>query len=1263
MYKKKGKYYLESNDITAINKTLKNMEYPFNDAEVGERITSGGQAAVYALNTKSGSSEYVIKVSEEDFERIINFNNEFNDYCKKLVNNDKEKISDLYLKNERNFLVPIESGTENDQIYCIIEKKHLCLNGYNATGLNPFKDDMEIAIRLGVDLFTLLNVMSSMSNPFVHRDIKPANIFFKTDNISDGFCLGDFGIVTQLLDGTLITQIKDLGTIQTASPDIFLHDEYHSIFSGSKKADMYSLAATMYYYLNDREYPFIDKKTPDGVLDSQYWEDIRKKGCKMPKHGSQKLKEIVCKALSFNPKDRFTDCREILEELKKTDEYKNLIINPIGIDETIGIKNPTQNKPKKFLISLEKGPSNGELSGKRLDGRYEMKEVIGIGSMAEIYKAYDNIDDKTVAVKILKKEYLSNKEFCRRFKDKSKAIVVLSHPNIVSVYNVSYGDRLHYVVMQYVEGITLKEYIEQKGKIGTEESVLIIEQILHALCHAHEKGIVHESINSRNIMLRSDGNIKMTDFCMPCSDNNDASDKRDDIFSVGMILYKMLTGLKFFANTDNPVPRKVDSSIPVGLEQITMRALEKNKNCRYQSAADMLLDIEKYKQNHEIQFAYHYNTQNSPLVTPPVKPPVKRKMHRVLKAVLGVAAIAAILTVCAFLLVKQPPETTKEKYYNEAASFAESGDNVNAAIYYGKAKDYKDAKEKSFALWDEIAFRETVSAGPHHTVNINADGTVSAVGYAEHGQCNTDGLSDIIAVSAGALHTAGIKSDGTVVAIGSNQEGQCNVDNWTDIVSVSSGDYHTVGLEADGTVVAVGNNEYRQLNVHGWENIVSVSAGDNHTVALKSNGTVVATGWNEFGQCDVDNWKYIVAVSAGDYNTVGLKSDGTIVVAGNNFYGQEDVNDWKDIVAVSASDYHVTALKSDGTVVAAGFDENGQCDVSSWTDIVAVSSGGYYTVGLKSDGTVVSVGKNDYGQRDVDNWRNIYFSYLQNKFSVRETVSAGNYHTVALKSDGTVFAVGSNQDGPCDVNGWKDIIAVSANGEHTVGLKSDGTVIAVGSNEYGQYNNVSGWKDIITVSAGDHHTVGLKSDGTVVSVGNNDYGQCDVAEWSNIVAVFAGRLHTVGLKSDGTVVAAGLNEHGQCGVSGWTDIIAVSAGDNHTVALKSDGTVVAVGNNKDGQCNVTEWTDIVAVYAGYYHTVGLKSDGTVVSVGNNEYGQCDVTDWSDIVAVSANAYHTVGLKSDGTVVATGHDSDGRCDVDGWKNIMIPEKNNIFKQKN
>ena len=285
--------------------------------------------------------------------------------------------------------------------------------------------------------------------------------------------------------------------------------------------------------------------------------------------------------------------------------------------------------------------------GKRLDGRYEIREIIGVGGMAVVYKAYDNIDDRIVAIKILKDEYLSNEEFKRRFKNESKAIAVLSHPNIVRVYNVSFGDRLQYIVMEYVDGITLKEYIEQQGVINWKEAVHFTGQILAALQHAHDKGIVHQDIKPQNIMLLQDGTIKVTDFGIarfsrmdsnttsenaigsvhyisPEQARGEMTDDKADIYSVGVVMYEMLTGTLPF-QSDNAVsvalmqlqqdpkkPRDIVPTLPLGLEQITIRAMQKNPNDRYRSSAEMLMDINEFKRNPSIKFNYSYFVDQEP---------------------------------------------------------------------------------------------------------------------------------------------------------------------------------------------------------------------------------------------------------------------------------------------------------------------------------------------------------------------------------------------------------------------------------------------------------------------------------------------------------------------------------------------------------------------------------------------------------------------------------------------------------------------------
>lgn len=260
--------------------------------------------------------------------------------------------------------------------------------------------------------------------------------------------------------------------------------------------------------------------------------------------------------------------------------------------------------------------------GKKLDGRYEITELIGIGGMADVYKAVDLVENRTVAVKILKNEFADNDDFVRRFRNESKAIAVLSHPNIVRIYDVGFSDRIQFIVMEYIDGITLKEFMEQQGVLKWKDSVHFIIQILRALQHAHDRGIVHRDIKPQNIMLFPDGTIKVMDFGIarfareegktisdkaigsvhyisPEQARGDITDEKSDIYSVGVMLYEMLTGVKPF-DADTPIavalmhmqnnpkpPRAINNTIPEGLESIVMRAMQRDASKRYQSASEI----------------------------------------------------------------------------------------------------------------------------------------------------------------------------------------------------------------------------------------------------------------------------------------------------------------------------------------------------------------------------------------------------------------------------------------------------------------------------------------------------------------------------------------------------------------------------------------------------------------------------------------------------------------------------------------------------
>lgn len=279
--------------------------------------------------------------------------------------------------------------------------------------------------------------------------------------------------------------------------------------------------------------------------------------------------------------------------------------------------------------------------GMKLDGRYQLTELIGTGGMAEIYKADDTVDNKTVAVKILKNEFAGSEEFLRRFRNESKAIALLSHPNIVKIFDVGFTDRVQFIVMEYIDGITLIDYIEKQGVLKWRDALGFTSQVLKALQHAHDRGIVHRDVKSQNVMLLRDGTIKVMDFGIarfnreidksmsekaigsvhyisPEQARGDITDEKSDLYSVGVMLYEMLTGVKPFDGDDvlsialmhtNRMPKRpseINSAIPKGLEEITLRAMQKLPAKRYQTAGEMLGDLKEFEKNPSIVFEYKY---------------------------------------------------------------------------------------------------------------------------------------------------------------------------------------------------------------------------------------------------------------------------------------------------------------------------------------------------------------------------------------------------------------------------------------------------------------------------------------------------------------------------------------------------------------------------------------------------------------------------------------------------------------------------------
>ena len=292
--------------------------------------------------------------------------------------------------------------------------------------------------------------------------------------------------------------------------------------------------------------------------------------------------------------------------------------------------------------------------GRLLDNRYEILECIGTGGMAVVYKARCHRLNRLVAIKVLKDELSRDAEFRRRFHAESQAVAMLSHHNIVNVYDVSHSENVDYIVMELIDGISLKQYMQQKGILNWREALHFGTQIAKALEHAHSRGIIHRDIKPHNIMILKDGTVKVADFGIarvssaqstltrealgsvhyisPEQAKGSKIDYRSDLYSLGVVMYEMLTGQPPYdgespvsvaikhINANAPMPRSINPQIPVGLEQITMHAMAADPDDRYDTATDMLCDLEEFRRNPAINF----RTAGSSVIPEVQETPVSR---------------------------------------------------------------------------------------------------------------------------------------------------------------------------------------------------------------------------------------------------------------------------------------------------------------------------------------------------------------------------------------------------------------------------------------------------------------------------------------------------------------------------------------------------------------------------------------------------------------------------------------------------------------
>ncbi|MTI47720.1 Stk1 family PASTA domain-containing Ser/Thr kinase [Sporosalibacterium faouarense] len=290
--------------------------------------------------------------------------------------------------------------------------------------------------------------------------------------------------------------------------------------------------------------------------------------------------------------------------------------------------------------------------GKVLGNRYEIVEKIGGGGMALVYKAKCRLLNRFVAIKVLRREFIHDDEFIAKFKRESQAAASLSHPNIVNVYDVGVEDDIYYIVMEYVKGKTLKEFIQEKGKLTVDETMSIAVQIADGLSHAHKNHIVHRDIKPHNILITDDGRAKVTDFGIaqaatsatvtstssvigsvhyfsPEQARGGYVDEKSDIYSLGIVMYEMVTGKLPFQG-DSPIsvalkhvqeniasPKIINESIPRSLEKIIMQCVKKDQTLRYSNTEKLLYDLKQFKNLNDEDFIDIDNINDSPTITIP----------------------------------------------------------------------------------------------------------------------------------------------------------------------------------------------------------------------------------------------------------------------------------------------------------------------------------------------------------------------------------------------------------------------------------------------------------------------------------------------------------------------------------------------------------------------------------------------------------------------------------------------------------------------
>ncbi len=684
-------------------------------------------------------------------------------------------------------------------------------------------------------------------------------------------------------------------------------------------------------------------------------------------------------------------------------------------------------------------------------------------------------------------------------------------PGIVSVHDFFEENNTAYIVMEYLDGVTMKRFVAANGRIPADVLIRVTLPLMRALGKVHAQGIIHRDISPDNIIVLPDGTLKLLDFGAAREIGGDKSlsvmlkpgyapeeqyrskgrqGPWTDVYALCATLYYCLTGVRPEESVERAMnpdsnlrrPSELGAVISPEQESVLQRGLAVRAEDRYPSMEALANAFSRGEDpRHQLRI------ETGPAVVSAGRGAAEGGQTVLTQA----AAHAQDLTAMANEPAEPGLTQAKREVTAEDATFYSPGDaasawaSMDATVAAGTASAAPAGA--TVAVGPEPAApqqrkkkRSFLPAAAAVAAAAVIGGTIFVVqgkkpaGVAELPPAAGDAAVVETAPELTPEPTPVPTPEPTIEVLSPEEQAYRDAEALLTAGKPAAAGlaFHKLGDYADAAERS--REAWLQAAVHQH-----IASAEKYSIGLLYDGSVIRTGNS------LSFMENVVAIAAGGYHSLYLLSDGRVSASGLNTHGVTDVGDWRDIIAICCGESHAMGLRADGTVVAVGDSSFQRLEVDGWTDIVAIAAGEMHSVGLRSDGTVVAVGQNSNGQCDVSDWTDII------------AICAGRWHTVGIRADGTCVATGWNQDGQCEVSDWEDVVAACAGEYHTVGLKADGTCLKAGWNKSGQLD-VDGWNGIKELCAGRYHTLGLRGDGTCVATGYNEFGMCDVNDWVNI---------------------------------------------------------------------------------------------------------------------------------------------------------------------